>query len=189
MLIDVSLLITKFSIVDVPDYDRITAFGHLGTHIDIMDKCFPLSYLKRNAIVFNVHGIFERDIDIQDVEISLVEPEMFVAFYSGFIDAYAYGTEAYVTNHPRLSYQLIDELLIKKVSLIGVDFPGVRRKGEHTQIDQLCADSGVFIVENMCNLDMVAGGRKSRTCIMNTYPVNFSGLSGLPCRVVAETDI
>ena len=186
MLVDLSIPVTEFTIKDASDYERITAFGHIGTHIDIMDKQFPLTYIKRNAIVFNVRGIYERDIDIQDVDVSAIKPLMFVAFYSGFNEEQAYGSKAYQTDHPQLSDNLIDQLLRKKISLIGVDFAGVRRGAEHRLKDQLCADHGVFIVENLCNLADVVTGLKAKHCIINTYPVNFTGLSGLPCRVVAE---
>ena len=86
--------------------------------------------------------------------------------------------------YPQLSDELIDRLLDKKISIIGVDFAGVRNGKEHTPKDQYCADRGVFIVENLCNLKAVvdAGGE----CIVNTYPMNYAEMTGLPCRVVAE---
>lgn len=76
------------------------------------------------------------------------------------------------------------EELDKGVSIIGVDFAGVRRGKEHTPKDQYCADRGVFIIENLCNLQSVieTGG----TCFINTYPMNYADMTGLPCRVVAE---
>ncbi len=49
---------------------------------------------------------------------------------------------------------LIDALLEKNVSIIGVDCAGVR--------------NGI--------------GR----CVINTYPMNYAEMTGLPCRVVAE---
>ena len=48
-------------------------------------------------------------------------------------------------------------------------------------MDQHCADQGVFIVENLCNLNKVIG-----RCVINTYPMNYAEMTGLPCRVVAE---
>jgi kynurenine formamidase len=186
MLIDLTIPVTEFTIQDAHNYERITAFGHIGTHIDVMDQHFPLSYVKRSGIVFNVRGIYNRDIALQDIDISFIKPEMFVAFYSGFIEEQPYGSEAYQTLHPQLAGDLIDALLKIGISLIGVDFAGVRRGAEHRQKDQLCADRGVFIVENLCNLAALVSGQKIANCTMNTYPVSFIGLSGLPCRVVAE---
>lgn len=57
---------------------------------------------------------------------------------------------------------------------------------EHTSKDQYCADRGVFVVENLCNLAGITGGKKANIFTANTYPLNFSEMTGLPCRVVAE---
>ncbi len=111
---------------------------------------------------------------------------MFVAFYTGFIEQEPYGSKAYFTEHPQLSDELINMLLEKEISIIGIDCAGVRRGKEHTPKDQYCADRGVFIVENLCNLSEILAERKSNTFVANTYPLNFSGMTGLPCRVVAE---
>ncbi len=72
------------------------------------------------------------------------------------------------------------------ISMIGVDFAGVRRGKEHTPKDQYCADNDVFIVENLCNLEQVLLDKPHNRFIVNTYPIHFDGITGLPCRVVAE---
>ncbi|MEE8809452.1 hypothetical protein [Lactimicrobium sp.] len=81
---------------------------------------------------------------------------------------------------------LIHMLVEKKVSIIGVDFAGVRRGAEHTKTDQFCADHGIFIIENLCHLKDLCGLKKP--CLIHTYPMNYTGMTGLPCRVVAETE-
>lgn len=146
-----------------------------------MNKEFPLEYTRRRAVVFDVSAVKDRDIDVADIELSKVGKDMFVAFYTGFIEKEGYGGKAYFTGHPQLSNELIDALLVKEVSIIGVDFAGVRRGKEHTPKDQYCADHGVFIIENLCNLKAVIG-----ECIIHTYPMNYAEMTGLPCRVVAE---
>ena len=80
---------------------------------------------------------------------------MFFAFYTGFIEKVGYGTKNYFSNHPHLSNQLIEELLKRNISIIGIDFSGVRRGKEHTTMDQHCANHGVFNVENLCHLKAV----------------------------------
>ena len=99
-------------------------------------------------------------------------------------EAKGYGTKAYFGTHPCLSKELIDALLSKKISIIGVDFAGVRNGKEHTPTDQYCADRGVFIVENLCNLRAVikAGGQGR----VSTYPIRYTEMTGLPCRVVVD---
>jgi len=111
---------------------------------------------------------------------------MFVAFYSGYIEDHIYGTKAYYAGNRPLSYELIDALLDKGVSIIGVDFGGIRLGKEHVPIDRKCADRGTFVIENLCNLKTVVdnGG----VFQAHTYPMNYVGSSGIPCRVIAEVD-
>lgn len=184
MLIDITLRITPKMAADAQGNEKMALIGHLGTHFDVMNKTFPLEYTKRDGIVFDVSDVDARDIDITDIALDKAEQEMFVAFYTGFIEKEGYGGKEYFTEHPQLSDALIDALLEKGVSIIGVDFAGVRRGKEHTPKDQYCADHGVFIIENLCNLQAVldAGG----TCRIHTYPMNYAEMTGLPCRVVAE---
>ena len=181
MLIDITLKITPKMVTDAQGNEKKALVGHLGTHFDVMNKEFPLEYTKRKAIVFDISGVEGRDIGVSYVDLDSVKKDMFVAFYAGFIEETGYGGAKYFKDHPQLSNELIDALLEKGVSIIGVDFAGVRRGKEHTPTDQYCADRGVFIVENLCNLKSVVG-----KCVVHTYPMNYADMTGLPCRVVAE---
>lgn len=169
---------------DAQGNEKKALVGHLGTHFDVMNKEFPLEYTRRKGIIFDVSNITERDIEITDIDLSKVKNNMFVAFYTGFIEAEGYGTKHYFSEHPQLSDNLIDALLEKKISMIGIDFAGVRRGKEHTPKDQYCADRGTFIIENLCNLKTLA--QQTQYFTANTYPMNYADMSGLPCRVVVE---
>lgn len=116
MLIDITLKITPKMVTDAQGNEKKALVGHLGTHFDVMNKEFPLEYTKRRAIVFDVSDVGDRDIDIDDIVISKVEQNMFVAFYTGFIEKEGYGGKEYFTGHPQLSDKLIDALLDKGVS-------------------------------------------------------------------------
>ena len=185
MRIDITLKITPKMITDAQGNEKKALVGHLGTHFDVMNKEFPLEYTQREGIVFDVSSVIEKDIDIQDIELSKIKNGMFVGFYTGFIDKAGYGTKEYFSKHPQLSVELIEVLLEKKISIIGIDFAGVRRGKEHTPTDQRCADHDVFIVENLCSLDKILEHGEAFTA--HTYPMNFAEMTGLPCRVVAET--
>ena len=184
MKIDITLKITPKMVTDAQGNEKKALVGHLGTHFDVMNKEFPLEYTQRNGIVFNASGVKGRDIDITDIDLNKVAPDMFVAFYTGFIEEEGYGTIKYFAEHPQLSNKLIEALLQKEVSIIGVDFAGVRRGNEHTPTDQYCANHGVFIVENLCNLKSLL--ENGDTFVANTYPMNYANMTGLPCRVVTE---
>ncbi|MDO9120287.1 MAG: cyclase family protein [Anaerolineaceae bacterium] len=186
MLIDITLLVTPEMIEAAHGNEQKSFSGHMGTHFDVMNKVFPLENLKRSAVVFDVSKIEDREISLEDVDLNLIESGMFVAFYSGFIEKVGYGGKVYFSEHPQLSDTLIDALLERHVSIIGVDFAGVRRGSEHTPKDQYCADCGVFIVENLCNLNEVLQGKPFARFTANTYPIKYADMTGLPCRVVAE---
>lgn len=184
MLIDLTLCVTPAMARDMQGNASYALYGHLGTHFDVMDQSFPLDYTECCGIVFDVRGITERDIDLSDIDLSAVREGMFVAFHTGHLSRTGYGSAAYRHEHPQLSDALIDALLERGVSIIGIDAGGIRRGKEHTPADQRCADRGTFVVENLCCLELVlAAGGQFTAC---TYPMHFSGLSGLPCRVIAR---
>ena len=184
MIIDITLKITPKMVTDARGHQNASLIGHLGTHFDVMNKEFPLEYSERKGIVFDVSNVLNRDIEISDVEIEKIEKYMFVAFYTGFIEKEPYGSNAYFKCHPQLSNELIGMLLDKGVSIIGVDFAGIRRGSEHVPIDQYCADRGVFVIENLCNLKAILDSGAYFTA--STYPMSFEGATGLPCRVLAR---
>lgn len=159
--------------------------GHLGTHFDVMDKTFDLSYLQLPCVAFDVSGIEGRNIEASDIDFSQLDGAKAVVFYSGFIERHPYGSKEYFTEHPQLSPIFIDRLLAKGIKIIGVDFAGVRRGQEHPKMDRHCAEHGTFIVENLCNIASLLDGRRAVRFTLNTYPLNFKGWTGLPCRVVA----
>ncbi len=178
MLIDITLKITPKMVTDAQGNEKKALVGHLGTHFDVMNKEFPLENTRRDGLVFDVSNVGDRDIVISDIDLSLVKEDMFVIFYTGYIEEKGYGGKEYFTEHPQLSNELIEALLQAKVSMIGVDFAGVRRGKEHTPMDQYCADQGVFIIENLCNLKSVLTESTSRRCVIHTYPMNYAEMTG-----------
>ncbi len=186
MFIDITLKITPKMATDAQGNEKKALSGHLGTHFDVMNKEFPLEYVERKGIVFDVSHVSNREIGLEDIDVGKIQPDMFVAFHSGFIEREGYGSAQYFTEHPQLARELIEVLLAKRTSIIGVDFAGLRRGREHTSTDQYCADHGVFVVENLCNLGCLLDSAAQREFTANTYPLNYAGMSGLPCRVVAR---
>lgn len=186
MLIDLTVRVTEAIRQTAEANNPMASFGHLGTHFDVMNKEFPLDFTRREAIVLDVSGVAGRDIEPGDVDLSAVRPGTFVAFYSGYLERVGYGTGDYFREHPQLSGALIDALLARQIAIIGIDFAGLRRGAEHTPTDQYCADRGVFVVENLCSLGRILQNRPAAHFVAHTYPVNFAGTTGLPCRVVGE---
>jgi kynurenine formamidase len=109
-------------------------------------------------------------------------------FHTGTLKNKGYGTKDYFMSQPELSWDLIERLVQLKVSMIGVDAGGVRGIAEHPKADNYCAANGVFDVENLDNLDLLLREAGGEPFTVRTYPMNFSGATGLPCRVIACTD-
>lgn len=95
MLIDLSVIVTKFKKEKAFEHEKFISFGHLGTHLDTMNKKFPLHFVKRKGIVFNVKGMIDIEIDVNHIDLSLVKPDMFVAFCSGFPENNSYGSKGF----------------------------------------------------------------------------------------------
>jgi len=184
MLIDITLRVTPDLSKEAQGNQDRSLVGHLGTHFDVMNKDFPLEYTRRQGVAFDVSTIRERDITSADVNLSQVDRDMFVAFHTGYIEEVGYGNRTYFGQHPQLADELIDKLLERGVSIIAVDCSGVRRGKEHTPKDQYCADRNCFVIENLCNLKTVV--QNAGRFVAHTYPMHFAGMTGLPCRVIAE---
>ena len=182
MLIDLTLAVAPQLRKNAQGQEMKAFTGHLGTHFDVMNKEFPLEYVHRKGVLFDVAGAEEIGSDL--IDLSAVAEGDFILFRTGFMERFGYGTDEYSHRHPYLSWDLIDALIGKKAAMIGIDCAGIRRGKEHTPADQMCADHGTFVIENLCHLDRLSG---YGTCFtVHTFPVNFPGMSGLPCRVVAE---
>ncbi len=86
---------------------------------------------------------------------------------------------------PKLASEAQGNEKIALAGHLGTHFAGVRRGKEHTPTDQRCADKGVFIVENLCNLKPLAAAGEFTAY---TLPMNYGEMTGLPCRVVGEIE-
>lgn len=128
----------------------------------------------------------EREIEASDINLDKITEHDFIMFYTGCLQENKFGTAEYLKTRLELSDALITDLVNKKVSMIGIDFPGIRKPAEHFRADQYCADNGVFVIENLANLEILLAAAKGQPFLVHTYPVNYEGLTGLPCRVVAE---
>ena len=167
---------------------KMSAFGHLGTHLDVMNKEFPLEKCVLKGRIIDVSSVRGKDIEIADAHFAAVSEGEFVLVHTGFLRQAGYGTEVYAKNHPQISHSLIRFLVGQKVGMIGIDAAGVRRGAEHAPTDQYCADNGIFILENLANLDLLWSSAGNKSFTVYTFPLRLKGATGLPCRVIAEVD-
>lgn len=192
MKIDLSVTVTEeilqlmSSMTATGQIPPVVQFGHIGTHFDVMNKKFPLENTEQRGILFDVSHVKEREIAASDINLDKITEHDFIMFYTGCLQENKFGTAEYLQTRLELSDALITNLVNKKVSMIGIDFPGIRKPAEHFRADQYCADNGVFVIENLANLEILLAAAKGQPFLVHTYPVNYEGLTGLPCRVIAE---
>ena len=192
MKIDLSVPVTqetldKLSAFSKSRNDGVDLFGHMGTHLDLMGETFDIDRSEAPGIVFDVSAIKDREIWPEDVDLSKVREGDFVVFHTGALDGFGYGNGDYfLLEAPQLSYALIDELMDRKAAFIGVDMGGARKAAEHRRVDEYCAERGVFIVENLANLERLSRLAADGRFEARIYPLNLAGATGLPCRVIAE---
>lgn len=173
MLIDLTLDIDRTTRDDLMTGKPYAALGHLGTHIDMLGHRFPTCDLRRRGILF----------DADDIDMAMIERDMFIIVRTGHSARFAYGSEEYRTMAPQLPEALAERIADAGVAMIGIDCGGLRRGAEHAPIDRYCAERGVFVVENLCNLSQLPA---KEPFTVYTFPLAMSGWSGLPCRVAAD---
>lgn len=157
------------------------AMGHIGTHLDTYEKTnIPLEYFQSHGILFDVSGI--QEVTTKDIEIHEIQENDFVIFRTGRIEEHCYGDTLYFDNHPQLSQELIKELVHRNIRFIGVDCPGIRQHEEHEPADRFCEQHGIYIIENLKNLERITQKRFT----VYTMWLDDETMTGLKCRVIAS---
>lgn len=157
------------------------AMGHIGTHLDTYEKSnIPLEYFKSSGVLFDVIGISE--VTLKDIDVTLIHNGDFVLFRTGRMEEHSYGDPRYFENHPQLSKELINALAEKKIHFIGIDCPGIRQHSEHEQADRFCEQHGIYVIENLTNLNCILAQRFT----VYTMWLEDEVMTGLRCRVILE---
>jgi len=159
--------------------------GHVGTHFDVMDKEFPISSFKTSGKLVDISAIRGREVEVSDLVSSGIEAGDTVIFHTGYMDEFGYENRMYWKRSAELSDAAVSYLISKTIRLIAVDAAGAQKPTKHQKVDKLCADNGIFIVENLDNVKALMAYQKVPFTVY-TAPLKRSGLTGLPCRVIAE---
>lgn len=95
-----------------------------------------------------------------------------------------YGTPEYRSQLPRISLELAEWLVKRKVAMIGVEGPSVadvNNMEELTQVHQTLFRGNVLIVEGLANLNQLA----QDTIEFTALPLHMPGIDGSPVRAIA----
>lgn len=160
--------------------------GHVGTHTDVyLGSEVPQEYLERNGVLVDCKGypLKKGEIGMEAIKNVDIKEGDFVIFNTGYLNEYPYACESYFIDHPVLTWELIDFLISKKVSFIGIDCAGIRLGKEHREADERCERAGTYVIENLSSeaLTMIKGDFDVVTVWTNN-PL----LSGLSTKVFAK---
>lgn len=172
----------------------LNLYSHCGTHMDAPKHFLPdgasldfldLSVCLGPAILINVAPAEPSQLisvaDLGDHAHS-IKPGDRLLFRTDWYRRF--GTDEYRNALPRISQELADWLVEKRVSLIGVEPPSVadvNNMEELTSVHQTLFHGDVRIVEGLANLDQI----KSTQIEFIALPLNIIDGDGCPVRAVA----
>ena len=177
-MINLNIILTDEMIKEATNKEVRASFGHLGTHIDLKGKGFINKNVK--GIVFKC----DDNIEINDIDLSLVKENYFVIFNTNHSNKYLYGSDDYYKDYSTLSNDLIERLIDKKISFIGIDGPGIKKGKEHPLIDAYLADRNIFVIENLTNLNELKDNKIYTIKLISKTSID----DGLPLEILVNDD-
>lgn len=170
----------------------LTLGSHTGTHMDApahmaaggksLDE-FPCESFFGLAQVADVTKCAGREIEIADItatprDIGFVD---FILLYTGW--SARWGDESYMDGGPALSEDAARWLASLKLKGVGVDAMSLDGAGSEThRVHKILMDSGLLIIENMRNLELLAAA--GAFCFA-ALPLPFKNADGAPVRAAA----
>jgi arylformamidase len=182
---DPTVKIEQVGVLDRDGYiDHIVSMDtHTGTHIDAplhmlkdgksLDKFSPDKFVGRGRYV-NVSEGFNIDILVQ----AKIEEGDIVLFHTGMSDHFY--ESAYYESYPAMSEEIAQYLIEHKVKMVGLD-TGSADNVDGFPIHKLLLGADILIIENVSNLDTLAG----KDFTVYALPMKLQ-LDGSPARVFAE---
>ena len=158
--------------------DAVSAFGHIGTHIDCYDAEPEKSNYEVEALTINCTEKMPSLSDVASVNIS----GKALVLFTGNIEKNDYGTSEYASMNTALHTDVLDALLSKSPLFIVIDSYGIAAHGdEHIGFDKRCESKGCFVIENV-NLSLAL------TTSLQKLKISFdksSKSTGKRCQVTA----
>lgn len=159
---------------------RLLFNSHFSTHLDApfhmlssgkkLDE-YPIEKFVGEAIVIDAKNQNPIRANLKDVKAG-----DFVFFCTGHTNK-AFSSE-FFRNNPVISLETAQELVTKKVSVVGLD--SYSPDNAPFEVHKLLFKHDIRILENLVNLEKVCGKRFQ--CVI--LPLNIEEADGAPCRVI-----
>jgi kynurenine formamidase len=158
--------------------DSVSAFGHIGTHIDCYESEPAQAKYEVEAVVVDCTDSMPLISDFEHLDISGKALVMF----TGNVEQNGYGTSDYGAMDTSISTDVVDLILQKTPAFIVIDSYGIGSHGdEHIRFDKRCESKGCFVIENV-NLSKAVIGK------INKLQIEFdksSQSTGKRCEITA----
>ena len=186
---DDEVVLCKDRVLDRDNYtnSRLTIGMHAGTHVDapghflnsdLHIKDYPLDRFMGRGCLLDVRG--QSTISYRHEYEQLVQDESIVLLFTGF--GSLYGTREYYgrfNDHPLVDTGLAELLCRKRIRMLGMDMP--KPDLYPFPIHRLLLSSGIFILENLTNLEKLLGVAHFEVM---AFPLKIEA-EGSPVRAVA----
>jgi arylformamidase len=145
----------------------------------------PLERFTGPVVTISVHKGATEPITVGDLNGHDLHEGDIVFLHTGWSEKF--GTPDY-DHHPYLTPEVASYFVEKRVKMVGVDCVNVEmpisdRPADYTRpIHHTLLGNGVLIIENLTNLDQIAG----RGARVFAFPIKYQGCDGAQARVVAE---
>ena len=163
---------------------------HTGTHMDApshfapgrasVDQIQP-ARLVSSAILIRVRKGADEAINLDDIRGEDISEGDAVVFATGWEK---HEGNDYMTRNPGLARDAAQYLVERKVSAVAIDGPSIDPGFDAKfTAHNVLLPAGVIIIENLCNLEMIAEKRFT----LVAAPLKLAGASGSPVRALALT--
>ena len=158
--------------------DAVSAFGHIGTHIDCYEAEPEKADYEVEAVTINCTEKMPSVNDFDALDIS----GKAIILFTGNSEKNEYGTPEYASRNTALQSDVLDVLLLNSPLFIVIDSYGIGAHGdEHIGFDKRCESKGCFVIENVnLSLALTASLRKLRISFDKS-----SKSTGKRCQVTA----
>jgi arylformamidase len=189
-------IIPKFTVADNGwNASTLSLYSHAGTHMDAQvhfeagpetidqhtpSRCMGFAWLVNLAGIEPKALIECRHLGRAQKELRPGQSLVFRTDWNKFV----HDPAMYRDRLPRISEELANWCVARKVKLLGVEPPSiadVNNLSEVTCIHKILLGGGVTIVEGLCNLDQITGPE----FFFAALPLKIAGGDGCPCRAFA----
>ena len=139
---------------------EMTSTMHIGTHIDapshMLDSEINVSNIDINRFIGK--GVFldfknKKNIDLREEDKLKIEENSIVMIYTNMDKVI--GSEEYYFNHPKISLELCNYLVEKKVKIVALDF--YSPDSLPSTIHKILLKNNILIVENIKDAHLLKG--------------------------------